>query len=228
MQSRLFFRPLTHRRDLLVFRYFLTFLDQQRGVVPVGTQVSVIMFDDDKLTICSKSTPGVHDLTGRRCADRLPRTTGNQNTAAGARSCAEFHGHPATRRPRPGQCLPGRGSRRLPRFAICRGLRRPVSGRRRQPDDLTRMDERSVTEPIPAGQFAGVPAVSKRNRMQRLALANDVLIRTMVPARTRSARGDQQQRGHAEKATCACQARYMNHATTITARIRTAQPIRSI
>lgn len=51
MQSRLLSRPLTHGRYALAFLYCVAFFHQQRRVVPVSTEVGVIMFEDDKLTI---------------------------------------------------------------------------------------------------------------------------------------------------------------------------------
>jgi hypothetical protein len=63
MQSRLAFRPLPHRRDLLAFFYFLSFFDQQRRGVPVGTQVGVVVFKNNKLAISDQSTTGIDDST---------------------------------------------------------------------------------------------------------------------------------------------------------------------
>ena len=51
VQSRLAFRPLTHRRDPLALLHSLSFLDQQLRVVPVGTQVGVVVLKDNKLPI---------------------------------------------------------------------------------------------------------------------------------------------------------------------------------
>ena len=61
MQSRLAFRPLTHGRYALAFVYFLAFFHQQRRVVPVGTQVGVVMFKNNKLSVADQSTTRVDD-----------------------------------------------------------------------------------------------------------------------------------------------------------------------
>jgi len=51
MQSRLLSRPLTHGRYALAFSYGVTFFHQQRRVVPVCTQVGVVVLKDNKLTV---------------------------------------------------------------------------------------------------------------------------------------------------------------------------------
>ena len=61
MQPRLAFRPLTHGRYALAFIYSLAFFDQQRLVVPVGTQVGVVVFQNNKLAVADKSTTSVNN-----------------------------------------------------------------------------------------------------------------------------------------------------------------------
>ena len=51
MQSRLSSGPLTHRRDFLPLSYGLALTDQKRRVMPVGTQVGVIVLYDNKLSV---------------------------------------------------------------------------------------------------------------------------------------------------------------------------------
>ncbi len=72
MQSRLAFRPLPHSRYTLALFDFLTFFDQQRRRVPVGTQVGVVMLQDNKLAVSDQSTAGVNHVTGSRGHYRLP------------------------------------------------------------------------------------------------------------------------------------------------------------
>jgi len=71
MQSRLAFRPLTHGRYFLAFFNLFTFFDQQRRVVPVGTQVGVVVFEDNKLAVTNQSTARVDHIP--RC--RSPKST---------------------------------------------------------------------------------------------------------------------------------------------------------
>jgi len=66
MQSRLAFRPLTHGRYALAFSNCVAFFDQQRRVVPVGTQVGVVMLEDNKLPITDESTARIDHSSGRR------------------------------------------------------------------------------------------------------------------------------------------------------------------
>ena len=51
MQSWLLSRTLTHSRYALAFLYCVAFFHQQRRVVPVSTQVGVVVLDDNKLTV---------------------------------------------------------------------------------------------------------------------------------------------------------------------------------
>ena len=51
MQSRLLSRPLTHCRNTLAFLNMFAFSDQQRRIVPVSTQVGVVVFQDNKLSV---------------------------------------------------------------------------------------------------------------------------------------------------------------------------------
>jgi len=53
MQSRCLSRALTHGRYALAFLYCVAFFDQQRRVVPVGTQVSVVVLEDNKLSVAN-------------------------------------------------------------------------------------------------------------------------------------------------------------------------------
>ena len=83
MQSRLAFRPLTHGRDALAFFYFFAFFDQQRRRVPVGTQVGVVMLQDNKLAISDQSTARIDDAPGRRSNNGLPALAIDQNARPG-------------------------------------------------------------------------------------------------------------------------------------------------
>ena len=65
MQSRFAFRTLTHRRNFLARSYRFAFFDQQRLVVPVGTEVSIVMFEDNKLSVTDESTTRIHNSS--RC-----------------------------------------------------------------------------------------------------------------------------------------------------------------
>ena len=67
MQSRLAFRPLPHGRYALAFLNCFAFFDQQRRVVPVGTQVGVVMLEDNKLAVTDQSTARIDD------AARMPQ-----------------------------------------------------------------------------------------------------------------------------------------------------------
>ena len=89
MQSRLAFRPLPHGRYLLAFFYLITFFDQQRRVVPVGTQVGVVVLEDNKLTVTNQSTARVDDIPRCRSINSLTGLAIDQNTGAGAGFCAE-------------------------------------------------------------------------------------------------------------------------------------------
>ena len=73
MQSRLTSRPLTHRCYALALTDGFTFLNQQRRVVPICTEVSVVVLDDNKLSIADQSTTGIDHPPSGRCLDRLPR-----------------------------------------------------------------------------------------------------------------------------------------------------------
>src|SRR5210317_877590 len=66
MQSRLPFRPLPHRRNLLALANGVPLLDQQLGVVPVGTEVGVVMFKNNKLTVADQSTAHINNPAGGR------------------------------------------------------------------------------------------------------------------------------------------------------------------
>ena len=57
---------------LLAFFYVLPFFDQQRRRVPVGTEVGVVMFQDNKLAISDQSTARIDDAPGRRSINGLP------------------------------------------------------------------------------------------------------------------------------------------------------------
>ena len=101
VQSRLAFRPLSHRRDLLALVYCLSFIDQQRLVVPVGTEIGVVMFKDNKLPVPDQSTPGVHDASGSRGVYGLAGAPIDQHTRTRTRFSAESDAYPTARRPPP-------------------------------------------------------------------------------------------------------------------------------
>ncbi len=71
MQSRFAFRTLTHRRDSLTFLDCFAFFNQKRRVVPVGTEVGIVMFDDNKLSVTDESTACIHDTSGCRGLNSL-------------------------------------------------------------------------------------------------------------------------------------------------------------
>ena len=101
MQSRLAFWPLTHGRYFLAFFYLITFFDQQRRVVPVGTEVGVIMFENNKLAVTDQSTACIDDIPRCRSMNSLTGLAINQNTGAGAGLCAEFDVDPSLGWPGP-------------------------------------------------------------------------------------------------------------------------------
>ena len=99
MQSRLSFRPLPHGRYALAFLDFLPFFDQQRRVVPVGTQVGVVVLENNKLTVADQSTARVDHMARRRSVDGLTLFTVDQDTGATSRFCAKSDVDTAIRRP---------------------------------------------------------------------------------------------------------------------------------
>ena len=61
----------THLCDLLSFGDPVAFIDQDLSVVPVSTQILIIMFDDDKPPIADQSTPAVNDFSALGGTDRI-------------------------------------------------------------------------------------------------------------------------------------------------------------
>src|SRR5690606_17472112 len=92
---------LTHRCYALALTDGFTFLNQQRRVVPICTEVSVGVLDDNKLSIADQSTTGIDHPPSGRCLDRLPRLAVDQDAGAAARATAEFHDNLTRGRPSP-------------------------------------------------------------------------------------------------------------------------------
>ena len=103
VQPRLAFRPLTHGRYLLAFFYGLPFLDQQLRVVPVGTQVGVVMFKNNKLSVADQSTAGIDNAARSRGQYGLAGLPSIKDAGAAAGFPAELDIDPAACRPRPGR-----------------------------------------------------------------------------------------------------------------------------
>jgi len=99
MQSRLAFRPLPHGRYFLAFFNLLSFFDQERRRVPVGTQVGVVVFEDNKLAVSDQSTARVNHSPRRRSDYGLSGLTVYQYAGSGTWLCAKFHIDPAIRGP---------------------------------------------------------------------------------------------------------------------------------
>ena len=90
MQSRRLSRPFTHRRNALALLYCLSFFDQQRRVVPVGTEVSVVVLDDNKLTVADESTAGVNDPASGRRIDGLAAAALDEDAGVRTRVIAKI------------------------------------------------------------------------------------------------------------------------------------------
>ena len=61
MQQGITIVCITHLSDRLPFGDPVTFLYQDLSIVPVSTQIFIVVFDDDKPAIANQSTPAVHD-----------------------------------------------------------------------------------------------------------------------------------------------------------------------
>ena len=79
----------------------IAFSDQDLSVVPVGTQVVIVMFDDDKPPIANQSTTAIDDLSALGCQDRLPGSTGDLYSLAQRVTGLEFRYDLAIHRPPP-------------------------------------------------------------------------------------------------------------------------------
>ena len=94
--------PSTHGCDPLAFCNCLSFFYQQLGVVPVGTQVGVVMFKDNKLTVTDQSTARVDHPPGRRGNNGLSGFAVDQDARTTPRFPAKFDVDSPTCRPGPG------------------------------------------------------------------------------------------------------------------------------
>src|SRR6185437_1300761 len=63
---------ISHLGDFLPFCYCLSFLYQEFTVVGVGTKVSVVMFDNDELTVTAQSCAAINHFPRSRRGYRLP------------------------------------------------------------------------------------------------------------------------------------------------------------
>ena len=163
MQPRLAFRPLTHGRYALAFIYGLAFFDQQRLVVPVGTKVGVVMFQDNKLAIADKSTAGVDNPARCSGTNGLTFLAVDQNASSGARFAAELDIDLALRWPAPRRRWLSRDRGQWIRRPSRRRARRgSAAAWRRQTDSIARVNQRTVAQLIPTRQVGGNFAIAPR------------------------------------------------------------------
>ena len=73
----------THLGNALADFYFVSFLDQYSVVVGIGAQVSLVVFDDNKLTISDESTAGIDNPSAGGGPHGLARFPGDQKPGAG-------------------------------------------------------------------------------------------------------------------------------------------------
>ena len=129
MQQRTTIVGLAHLRNLLPLGNLLTLSDQQLPVVPVSTQVFIVMFDDDKPAISDQSTAAVNHLSSFGSAYRIARRAGQLDALAQGIAAFKRAGNRAAGRPGPGQTTVGRTCSRC--RAGLRGARRRSRALRR-------------------------------------------------------------------------------------------------
>ena len=88
MQDRLASRTLPHERDGLASGNALTLCHAKLAIVPVRTQIRIVVFNDNKLSIAYKSTSAVDDVTACGRHDRLSDAPGNVDPVAAAGAAA--------------------------------------------------------------------------------------------------------------------------------------------
>lgn len=71
-----------HRRDLLPFGDLVAFAHQEVSVVPIGTEIVIVMFHDDKPAVAYQSTTAVNDLSALCGLDIRTLATGDLDALA--------------------------------------------------------------------------------------------------------------------------------------------------
>lgn len=77
MQQGLTIVGLPQFSNCLTFGDLLTLTDQQLPVVPVGTQIFIVMFDDNKLPVANQSTATVNNFSGFGGSHRISGISGH-------------------------------------------------------------------------------------------------------------------------------------------------------
>ena len=101
VQKRPLSRPGTHSRDPLPEFDSLAFGDQQCFIVPVGTEIIRIVFDDHELPVTGQPSASVYDLATRGSADILTFSTTDLDSRLSIGRRAVARDHRTTRRPLP-------------------------------------------------------------------------------------------------------------------------------
>ena len=103
MQDRVAIVRGPHLCNLLSFGDLIAFFDQDLSVVPIGTQIFVIMFDDDKPAVADQSTTAVYNLATLGRQNRFPSASGDLDPLAQWITGLEAGNNSAPYRPTPGE-----------------------------------------------------------------------------------------------------------------------------
>ena len=82
MELRLPARSQTHSGDDLAPFHRVALRNNQLVVVPVGTEIGIVVLDDQELSVADQTVSRVHDPTGGRGSDVLTDLTADADTLA--------------------------------------------------------------------------------------------------------------------------------------------------